>query len=116
MQKSKYLIILLFLTVSLKADILYVKKKRCILNDYHFKNSEFNYTYTSNNRSFTTNKFKAGDLEYGYEYTDNKCQKIQVLKDTHMTYADYKFMTALTGLLIGFIIFIFVIFVFIKKD
>lgn len=116
MQKSKYLIVLLFLTVFLQADILYVKKKRCILDDYYFQNNKFYYTYSSSNSSYSTSKFKANDLEFGYEYTNNTCQKIQVLKDTHLSYDNYKFMTALTGLLIGFSIFISVILIFTRKD
>jgi len=115
--KNKYLfLIFMIVSSSLSADILYIKKKRCILDDYYFQNNKFHYTYSSTRNQTSTTKFKASDLEYGYEYVDSKCQKLQVLKDTKMTYQNYKFMVALTGLLIGFLIFSFVIFVFIKKD
>ncbi len=115
--KIKYLLLSsLFLITSSFSDILYVKKKRCILDTYYFQNNNFHYTYSSSGSSYSTQYFKSKDLEYGYIYLNNKCQKIQILKDTHMTYHDYKFMIALTGLLLGFLIFTSVIFIFIKKD
>jgi len=113
----KKLIFIFFVLYTISdADILYVKKKRCILDDYYFQNNRFHYTYSSTGNDASTKTFKSSDLEYGYEYINDKCQKIQVLKDTKMTYRNYKFMTALTGLLIGFTLYISVIFIFLKKD
>ncbi len=115
--KNKYLfLIFIILSSFLSADILYIKKNRCILDNYYFQNNKFYYTYSSTGYKASTKTFKASDLEYGYEYVNDKCQKLQVLKDTKMTYQNYKFMAALTGLLIGFLVFSSVIFVFIKKD
>lgn len=113
--QSKYLL-LLFIFTSSHADVLYVKNERCITDDYYFKNSRFHYDYSSTGQHASSANFKISDLEFGYEFVDGKCQKIQALKDTGMTYHNYKFMMALTGLLIGFTIFISVIFIFVKKD
>ena len=112
--KTKIFLSLLLTGFSM-ADILYVKKNRCILDDYYFANKKFHYVYSSTNNNASTTKFKTSDLEYGYEFVDSKCQKIKVLQDTKMNYQDYKFMTALTGLLIGFSIFLFSILIFVKK-
>ena len=106
---------IIFLTLFINADILYVKKKRCILDDYYFKNSKFHYTYSSTGRNASTSTFKSSDLVFGYEYRDNKCQKLQILKDTQISYRDYKFLNALAGLLLGFTVFITSIFIFTKR-
>jgi len=111
-----YLFFILFFSSFLTADILYVKNNRCILDDYYFQNARFNYDYSSTGRHASSAKFKSTDLEYGYEFVNNKCKKIQVIKDTGLSYQRYKFLSAFTGLLIGFTIFISVIFIFIKKD
>ncbi len=113
--KTKYLFVISLLSVFVYSDVLYIKKNRCIHDNYYFTNKEFNYTYSSTGNSASTLYFKAKDLEFGYEYVNNVCQKIAVLKTTNMTYADYKFMTALTGLLIGFVVFLVSILLFIKR-
>jgi len=107
--------IIAVLTVFINADILYVKKKRCILDNYYFKNSKFHYTYSSTGRNASTSTFKSSDLVFGYKYKDNKCEKLQILKDTQISYRDYKFLNALTGLFLGFTIFVTSIFIFTKK-
>lgn len=109
---KKILFVSLLFSSYVFADILYVKNKRCILDDYYFNSGKFHYDYSSTGYHASTSKFKNKDLEYGYEYVDNKCQKLQILKITNMTYSDYKFMTALVGLLIGFSILIILIVVF----
>jgi len=114
--KNKYLFLFVLFSSFAFSDVLYVKQKKCIHDDYYFSNGKFNYIYSSDSVASSTKKFKATDLEYGYEYVDKKCQKVQVLQYTKMTYHDYKFMTALTGMLLGLVVFIVTIFIFIKKD
>ncbi len=114
--KNKHLLILVFLSSFLYSNILYVKDNRCIKDDYYFASSAFHYTYSSDSVDSSSADFISSDLEYGYEFVDGKCQKIQVLQDIKMTFSHYKFMVALTGLLLGFVIFITTLFIFIKKD
>ncbi len=103
-----------FLSIS-NSDVLYAKKKRCIHDDYYFANNKFYYTYSSNNRHASTTTFKVSDLVFGYEYKDNKCQKLQILRDLSLGYRDYQFLVALTGLLLGFTLFFFSLFIFVKR-
>jgi hypothetical protein len=112
---KKLLLILLF-SVLVYSDILYLENNRCIKDDYYFQSGRFYFTYSDTNENAFSDSFQATDLEYGFEYIDYKCQKLQVLQNTKMTYANYKFMMALTGLLLGFVIFMSVIYIFIKRN
>ena len=114
--KNKYLFLFLIFFHIANADILYVKKNRCISDDYHFSNGRFYYTYSSTGTHTSSKAFKSSDLEHGYEFVDGKCQKIQVLKNTGMSYEEFKLMSALTGLLLGFTLFFSIIHIFMQKD
>jgi hypothetical protein len=110
------ILLVLFFTLSiLNADVLYAKKKRCILDNYYFKDNKFHYTYSSTNRNASTSTYKSSDLEFGYEYTDNKCQKLQILKTLNLEYHDYQFLSSLVGLFLGFTLFFFSLFIFVKR-
>lgn len=111
----RLILLFTFLSAISSADILYVSKDRCILDNYYFQSGRFYYTYSATNENAFSYSFQTSDLEYGYEYIDNKCQKMQILQDTGMTYSHYKFMIALVGLLLGFTLFFFTVFIFTKR-
>lgn len=113
--KKLILIFFVLFTVS-HADILYVKKKRCILDNYYFANSKFHYTYSSTGNAASTKTFKSSDLEYGYEYINGQCSKKEPFASLYMSYSDYKFMMALIGSLIGFSIFASLLFIFARRS
>jgi hypothetical protein len=110
----KFILTILILFTAANTDILYIKKKRCILDQYYFKDAKFNYTYSSTGRSASTSKFKSSDLKFGYEYDANndKCQKLNVLQTTHLAYHDYKFLVSLVGVFLGFMVAFFILSVF----
>lgn len=97
------------------ADILYLSNNKCILDNYYFQDGRFYFTYSSTGEQRSARKFIYSDLEFGFEYVDNKCQKLQILQDTGMTYSNYKFMTALVGSLLGFTLFFFTVLIFTKR-
>ena len=112
----KQLILILILSAISSADTLYVKKNRCILDNYYFQNSRFHYTYSSTGNVASTKTFKSSDLEYGYEYVNGQCSKKEPFSSLHMSYRDYKFMMALVGLLIGFSIFASILFIYTRRS
>ena len=112
----KKLILIFVLFAVSHADILYMKKKRCILDNYYFANNKFHYTYSSTGNTASTKTFKSSDLEYGYEYVNNQCKKKEPFASLHMSYFDYKFMMALIGSLIGFSIFASLLFIFARRS
>jgi len=112
----KHLIFILLLSTLVSADVLYVKKKRCILDNYYFQNNKFHYIYSSTGNEASTKTFKSSDLEYGYEYVNNQCRKKEPFAFLHMSYREYKFMMALTGLLIGFSIFASILYIFARRS
>jgi len=71
----KKFILLIIISLISGADTLYVKKNRCILDNYYFANSRFHYTYSSTGNEASTKTFKSTDLEYGYEFVNNQCKK-----------------------------------------
>jgi len=112
----KKFILLIIISLISGADTLYVKKNRCILDNYYFANSRFHYTYSSTGNEASTKTFKSTDLEYGYEFVNNQCKKKEPFASLYMSYHDYKFMMALTGLLIGFSIFASILYIFARRS
>jgi hypothetical protein len=108
----KQLILILVFSTIASADVLYVKNKRCILDNYYYENKRFHYTYSSTGNEASTKTFKSSDLEYGYEFVNNQCRKKEPFASLHMSYRDFKFMMALAGLLIGFSIFASILYIF----
>jgi hypothetical protein len=94
------------LFVFLNASILYKNKNYCI-EDYYYKNGDFYYLKTSDDKWHSTS-IKNDDLEYGYYYDDDNetCEYNKTFKALKVTYFDYYFLWGLSGVLIGFAVLI----------
>ena len=93
------------------------KKSRCIHNDYYFKSSKFYYRYDKDKSKFhyTTSKTYYNSIVSGYKYDINTsvCSP-EAWTVLGMKTTEFHFLEALTGLLFGFVMMVFIIYLFIS--
>ncbi len=113
---KKILLLLLLLSNFLNASMLLDKNTPVCIEDYYIKNGSLYYLKSENNNWVSTDTNKLVQyIYYGYSYnSDNgKCepQQYNILGISPM---QWNFLTALTGLLFGFVFMFFTIELFTK--
>lgn len=98
--------LLLFVVVvgfNLHADyLLTVKSSSICIDDYYYQDGDLYYQ-----QSFTQLTYKETRehvISTGYQFSNNRCERMTVLKETGLSYEHYSFLMAQSGLIIGILI------------
>jgi len=111
------LLITIFSSLSLNADMLFGNNDYCI-DEYYYQNGSLYYKRSKNQHWYkVTSNNRQAKIYYGFEYnsTSNKCLPDITSQTLGMSYSEYKFLMALSGLLIGFGIYFGFITIFSRR-
>jgi hypothetical protein len=104
----KYIFVLLISFSLADASILLDKSNPICIDDYYFKNNRLFYL-TSKDQKWkkSTDDNLAQQIHFGYDYdsTNDICKPSPYFIDLGLTYFDFNFLMALSGLLFSFLIF-----------
>ena len=112
----RYLLVILFLKLFLFADSYYQVTGSCIQDNYYINESNA-LCYVENNQSnYTcdTTAFNASSLYSGFLF-DTETLTCKRDLPYGLERLDYNFLTALSGLLLGFVFSFMVIFIFLRR-
>jgi len=103
----RFLTIILF-SFSLNASMLFDKSYPICIEDYYINNGSLFFQRSSNlTWGSTTANNNVQYIYYGYDYniTNGNCSPKPYIKDLGLSYFNFHFLMALSGLLFGVIIF-----------
>jgi hypothetical protein len=100
---KKYIFLLLLSLNLLKADYFYSVENICI-TDFYVKDGNFYYIKSSDSSlNYTTygNQYESIFGGFVFDSNDNSCRLESTVQTLGLTYADYMFLIAFSGLIIG---------------